>query len=54
MQMYRFGRKLKLAATAAIKHQIRKLMLEDAVKQAQSAERRSKAPEPKPVASVAI
>ena len=32
METRRFGRKLKLPATIAIKHQIRKLMFEDAVK----------------------
>jgi hypothetical protein len=39
METRRFGRKLKLPATIAIKHQIRKLMFEDAVK----AEAREKA-----------
>jgi len=29
MQTHRFGRKLKLPSTFAIKHQIRRLMLED-------------------------
>jgi hypothetical protein len=33
MHTHRFGKKLKLPATIAIKHQIRKLMLEDLVKQ---------------------
>ncbi len=32
METSRFGRKLKLPATIAIKHQIRKLMFEDAVR----------------------
>jgi hypothetical protein len=32
METRRFGRKLRLPATIAIKHQIRKLMFEDAVK----------------------
>ncbi len=32
METRRFGRKLKLPATIAIKHQISKLMFEDAVK----------------------
>ena len=32
MRTHRFGRKLKLPATIAIKHQLRMLMLEDAVK----------------------
>ena len=35
MHTHRFGRKLKLPSTIAIKHQIRKLMFEDAVKQAE-------------------
>ena len=35
MQTHRFGRKIKLPATIAIKHQIRKLMLADLVKQAE-------------------
>jgi hypothetical protein len=34
MHTYRFGRKLKLPATIAIKHQLRKLMFEDLVKEA--------------------
>jgi len=34
MHTYRFGRKLTLPATIAIKHQIRKLMLEDSLKKA--------------------
>jgi hypothetical protein len=33
MHTYRFGRKLKLPATIAIKHQLRKLMFEDLVKE---------------------
>jgi hypothetical protein len=32
MQTNRFGRKLKLPSTIAIKHQIRKLMLDDLIK----------------------
>jgi hypothetical protein len=32
MHTHRFGRKIKLPATIAIKHQIRKLMFEDLVK----------------------
>jgi hypothetical protein len=32
MQTHRFGRKLKLPATSAIKHQILKSMLEDSIK----------------------
>jgi hypothetical protein len=35
MQTNRFGRRLKLPATIAIKHQIRKLMFEDLVKEAE-------------------
>jgi hypothetical protein len=34
MRAHRFGRKLKLPATTAIKHQIRILMLEDLLKEA--------------------
>jgi len=36
MRTHRFGRKLKLPSTFAIKHQIRKLMFEDAVKKAEA------------------
>ena len=32
MQTHRFGRKLKLPATIAIKHQIHQLMFEDSMK----------------------
>lgn len=32
MRTHRFGRKLKLPATIAIKHQVRRLMFEDSVK----------------------
>jgi len=39
MQTHRFGRKLKLPSTFAIKHQIRKLMFEDLVKEAEKAAR---------------
>ncbi len=35
MHTQRFGRRLKLASTVAIKHQIRKLILEDSVKTAE-------------------
>jgi hypothetical protein len=35
MHTHRFGRKLKLPSTIAIKHQIRKLMFEDLVKEAE-------------------
>jgi hypothetical protein len=36
MRTHRFGRKIKLPATIAIKHQLRKLMFEDAVKKAEA------------------
>jgi hypothetical protein len=36
MHTHRFGRKLKLPATIAIKHQIRKLMLEELVEKAEA------------------
>jgi hypothetical protein len=39
MRTHRFGRKLELPATTAIKHQIRKLMLEDALEQAEATAR---------------
>jgi len=39
MISHRFGRKLKLPATSAIKHQIRTLMFDDLLKQAEAAER---------------
>jgi hypothetical protein len=42
--MYRFGRKLKLPSTIAIKHQIGKLMAEDKVKKA-AAESRVESPD---------
>ena len=32
MRTHRFGRKLKLPATIAIKHQIRQLMFEDSIR----------------------
>jgi hypothetical protein len=35
MHTHRFGRKIKLPSTIAIKHQIRKLMFEDLVKEAE-------------------
>jgi hypothetical protein len=38
MRTHRFGRKIKLPATIAIKHQIRKLMFEDAVEAGARAE----------------
>jgi hypothetical protein len=34
MRTHRFGRKIKLPATIAIKHQIKKLMFEDVAKKA--------------------
>ena len=37
MRTHRFGRKIKLPATIAIKHQIRKLMFEDAIKKVEAA-----------------
>jgi hypothetical protein len=36
MHTHRFGRKIKLSATIAIKHQLRKLMFEDSVKKAEA------------------
>ena len=36
MHTLRFGRKLKLPSTFAIKHQIRKLMAEDEIKKAEA------------------
>jgi hypothetical protein len=36
MYTHRFGRKIKLPATIAIKHQIRKMMFEEAVKTAEA------------------
>jgi hypothetical protein len=36
MRTHRFGRKIKLPATIAIKHQIRKLMFEDAIEKAEA------------------
>jgi hypothetical protein len=50
MRTHRFGRKLKLPPTIAIKHQLRKLMAEDETKKAvektrdHSDERRPQAP----------
>jgi hypothetical protein len=45
MQTNRFGRKIKLPATVAIKHQIRKSMLEDALR-AEARERAEAIPQP--------
>ena len=58
MQTHRFGRKLKLPSTFAIKHQIRKLMFEDLVREAEEiakAEgiRRSSSDGPGPVEQIA-
>ena len=39
MRTHRFGRKLKLPSTIAIKHQIRMLMFEDALKNIETAGR---------------
>jgi hypothetical protein len=39
MRTHRFGRKIELPATIAIKHQLRKLMFEDSVKKAKAAAR---------------
>ena len=39
MRTHRFGRKIKLPATIAIKHQLRKLMFQDSVKKAEAAAR---------------
>jgi hypothetical protein len=39
MRTHQFGRKIKLPATIAIKHQIRKLMFEDAVKKVEAGAR---------------
>jgi hypothetical protein len=36
MRTHRFGRKIKLPATIAIKHQLRKMMFEDLVKKAEA------------------
>ena len=39
MRTHRFGRKLKLPSTIAIKHQIKKLMFEDSVEKAEAGAR---------------
>jgi hypothetical protein len=39
MRTHQFGRKIKLPATIVIKHQLRKLMFEDAVKTAEAGAR---------------
>ena len=38
MRTHRFGKKITLPSTSVIKHQLRKLMLEDLVKEAEKAE----------------
>jgi hypothetical protein len=43
MRTHRFGTKLKLPATIAIKHQIKRLMLEDLIKQAEAMPRAEEA-----------
>ena len=43
MQTHRFGRKIKLPSTIAIRHQIKKSMFEDAAK-AEAAERAKETP----------
>jgi len=53
MHTHRFGRRLKLPATIAIKHQIRKLTFEDLTKEAEAlaraeAVRRSSSGTPQP------
>ena len=58
MQTHRFGRKLKLPSTFAIKHQIKKLMLADLLKEAEAAARaeaahKSLSGEPGPVGQIA-
>jgi hypothetical protein len=57
MHTHRFGRKLKLPSTIAIKHQIRKMMFEDLVKEAEviaraEAKRRSLTEETRPVEQI--
>ncbi len=39
MHAHRFGRKLKLPSTIAVKHEIRKLMFEDSVNKAEAGAR---------------
>ena len=39
MNTHRFGKKIKLPATIAIKHQLMKLMFEESVQEAEGAER---------------
>jgi len=57
MHTHRFGRRLKLPATMAIKHQIRKLMFDDLLKEAEviaraEASRRSLSEEPRPAEQI--
>jgi hypothetical protein len=57
MHTHRFGRKLKLPSTIAIKHQIRKMMFEDFTKEAvviarAEAIRRSLSEETRPVEQI--
>jgi hypothetical protein len=57
MRTHRFGRKIKLPATIALKHQIRKLMYEDWVKKAEAeagteAIREAQREETQPIAQV--
>jgi hypothetical protein len=42
MHTHRFGMKIKLASTIAIKHQLRKMMFDDLVKQAENAKKAEK------------
>jgi hypothetical protein len=54
MHTHRFGRKLKLPSTIAIKHQIKKLMFEELVREAEAtaraeAIRRSSSDEPRSI-----
>ena len=46
MRTHRFGRKLKLPATIAIKHQIHRLMFEDSVKADLKEKAEAAAPQP--------
>ena len=46
MDTRRFGRKIKLPATIAIKHQVRKLMFEEAIERAEAEARAEAIREP--------
>lgn len=46
MHTHRFGRKLKLPSTISIKHQIRKLMLEDLINELEVLRRAEKLADP--------